>query len=120
MNQTVKQSPMGKIAQHYQSAISGDMSKISVPEWDMDIYCRKTYPFREEAKIIELQSQGKTVDALVESLVVKALDKDGKKIFTSADRISLMNEADPSVIVRIVGEINNAEQKAKFEDLVKE
>lgn len=120
MNQTVKQSPTAKIAQHYQSAIGGEMTKISIPEWDMDVYCRKTYPFREEARIIELQAQGKTVEALVESLIVKALDKDGKKIFTSADRISLMNEADPAVIIRIVGEINNAEQRAKFEDLIKE
>jgi len=121
MNQTVKkESPISKIAQHYQNAISGEMSKVSIPEWDMDIYCRKTYPFREESKIIELQSQGKTVDALVESLLVKALDKDGKKIFTTFDRLSLMNEADPSIIVRVVGEINNIEQRAKIEDLVKE
>ena len=118
--ETKKQSPIGKIAQHYQSAIAGELKQIKVPEWDMDIYCRKTYPFREEAKVIELQSQGKTVDALVESLVVKALDKDGKKIFTSYDRISLMNEADPTVIVRVVGEINNFEERAKMEDLVKE
>jgi len=121
MNQTVKQdTPIGKIARHYQSAISGDLTKIAVTEWDMDIYCRKTYPFRDEAKIIELQSQGKTVDALVESLVVKSLDKDGKKIFNSYDRISLMNEADPSVLVRVVGEINSVEQREKMEALIKE
>jgi hypothetical protein len=121
MNQAVKtQSPIAKIAQHYQSAISGELTKINIPEWDMEIYCRKTYPFKEESKIIELQSQGKTVDALVESLIVKALDKEGKKIFTAYDRVSLMSEADPSVIVRVVGEINNLEQRAKIEDLVKE
>ena len=50
-----------KIAKHYQSAISGDLFKIKVPEWDMDIYCKKTYSFKDESKVIEMQGQGKTV-----------------------------------------------------------
>ena len=76
-----------KIANHYQKAIAGDLEKIRVEEWDMDIYCKRTYAFKDEAKMIELQSQGKTVEALVESLIVKALDKDGKRIFFDADRV---------------------------------
>jgi hypothetical protein len=109
-----------KISQHYQKAIAGDMEKIEVKEWDMDIYCRRTYPFKDEAKVIELQAQGKTVEALVESLIVKALDKDGKKIFRDADRINLMNEADPSVIIKIAGQINNIDMRQPLETLTKE
>jgi hypothetical protein len=109
-----------KISQHYQKAIAGDMEKIEVPEWDMEIYCRRTYPFKDEAKVIELQSQGKTVEALVESLIVKALDKDGKKIFRETDRINLMNEADPAVIIKIAGQINNIGMRQPLETLAKE
>lgn len=109
-----------KISQHYQRAIAGDLEKIEVKEWDMDIYCRRTYPFKDEAKVIELQAQGKTVEALVESLIVKALDKDGKKIFRDADRINLMNEADPSVIIKIAGQINNIGMRQPLETLTKE
>ena len=109
-----------KISQHYQKAIAGDMEKIEVKEWDMDIYCRRTYPFKDEAKVIELQAQGKTVEALVESLIVKALDKDGKKIFRDADRINLMNEADPAVIIKIAGQINNIGMRQPLETLTKE
>jgi pseudouridine-5'-phosphate glycosidase len=109
-----------KISQHYQKAIAGDMEKIEVKEWDMDIYCRRTYPFKDEAKVIELQAQGKTVEALVESLIVKALDKDGKKIFRDADRINLMNEADPAVIIKIAGQINNIGMRQPLETLAKE
>jgi pseudouridine-5'-phosphate glycosidase len=109
-----------KISQHYQKAIAGDMEKIEVPEWDMEIYCRRTYPFKDEAKVIELQAQGKTVEALVESLIVKALDKDGKKIFREADRINLMNEADPAVIIKIAGQINNIGMRQPLETLAKE
>lgn len=111
---------LDKISQHYQTAIAGGLEKIEVKEWDMEIYCRKTYPFKDEAKVIELQSQGKTVEALVETLIVKALDKDGKKIFRDADRINLMNEADPSVIIKIAGAINNAGFRNPTEALVKE
>jgi hypothetical protein len=108
-----------KISNHYQRAIAGDLEKITVPEWDMDIYCKKTYAFRDEAKVIELQ-QGKTVEALVESLIVKALDKDGKKLFHDADRINLMNEADPSVIIKVAGQINNIGLRRPIDDVIKE
>ena len=109
-----------KIAKHYQSAISGDLFKIKVPEWDMDIYCKKTYSFKDESKVIEMQGQGKTVEASIESLIVKALDKDGKRIFMDADRINLMNEADPAVIVRVAGQINNMSLRQPIGDVVKE
>ena len=97
-----------KIAKHYQSSISGDLKKIHVDEWDTDIYCRTTYPLKDEAKILELQTQGKTVEALVESIIVKARDKNGNRLFQDADRIKLMNEADPTVIIKVGGAINNA------------
>ena len=101
-------SATDKIKTRFQSAIGGDMQKIKVEEWDMEIYCRKTYSFKDEQRIIQLQSEGKIVDSLVESLVIKARDADGKRIFTDADRLTLMNEADPAVITRVVGQINGA------------
>ncbi len=120
MNQTKTKTTMNNITSHYQTAIAGEMKTIAVPEWDMEIYCRKTYPFRDEAKVLDLQTQGKTVDALIESLIVKALDKEGKKIFNEYDRPTLLNEADPNVIVRVVGLINNFEARAPIDELVKE
>jgi hypothetical protein len=66
MSETIK-----KIQRSLQSAISGDLMKYHCKEWNSDIYYRKTYPFKEEAKVIELQSQGKTVEALCQALVKK-------------------------------------------------
>jgi hypothetical protein len=109
-----------KISQHYQSAIAGGLEKLEVKEWDLDIYYRRTYPFSAESKIIELQSQGKTVEALVESVIVKSLDKDGKKVFKETDRVNLMNEADPAIIIRIAGTINGASLRPPMEVLAKE
>jgi hypothetical protein len=48
------------------------------------------------------------------------MDKDGKRIFMDADRINLMNEADPAVIVRVAGQINNMGLRQPIGDVVKE
>jgi len=111
---------ISKIANHYQRSIGSDLHKVEVPEWDMEIYYRRTYSFQDESKIIELQTQGKVVEALIESLIVKARDSQGKRIFNDADRINLMNEADPSVITRVCGVINNAAVKPTAKELAKE
>ena len=97
-----------KIAKHYQTSISGELKKIHVKEWDTDVYFRTTYPLKDEAKVLDLQNKGFTIEAVVESIIVKARTKDGKRLFQDADRIKLMNEADPLVVVRVGGAINNA------------
>ena len=109
-----------KIAKHYQTSISGELKKIHVAEWETDIYCRSTYALRDESKVIELQSQGKTLEALVESIVVKARDKNDKRLFHDADRIKLMNEADPMVVIKVGSQINNVKLALDQETVAKE
>lgn len=109
-----------KIQDHYKSAISGDLSKYHCDEWDCDIFYRRTYPFKDEARVIELQAQGKTAEALATALVLKARKADGSKMFTEADITTLMNEADPMVIVKVAAAINSAKLEAPVEDIAKE
>jgi len=109
-----------KIAQHWQKAIAGGLTKLRVDEWDMDIYIKNAYPFKDESRVMKLQSQGEPVEALVETLIVKALDKDGKRIFNDVDKVNLMNEADPSVILKIVTAINTANIRLEGKEAVKE
>jgi hypothetical protein len=94
--------------EHFKGRLTGELRKMSVPEWKTDIYYKPSYSFAAEAKIIELQQQGKTVDALVESILVKALDPEGKPMFTKFDRNALMHEVDPSILIRIATELNSA------------
>lgn len=93
---------------HFREKISGDMQHIYVPEWDSKIYFKSTISLREQSKLVELASQGKTVEALVETLIVKARNEDGSKMFSMPDKVTFMNEVDPNVIIRVVGEINSA------------
>ena len=99
---------LDKATSHFRTKISAEMKKITVPEWECDIYFKPTLTLREQGKLVELASQGKQVEALVESLIVKARNQDGTKMFNMVDKVTLMNEVDPNVIIRVVGEINSA------------
>ena len=89
---------------------------IVVKEWgDIEIYFKPATNFLQESKIVELQSQGKTVDALIMSLILRALDKEGKPLFTQGDKQELMREVDPNVILRIVTEMNDPANNEKVE-----
>ena len=113
-NQTVK-NPMEKITGHFRNKITGQMKSIVVPEWDMEIFFKEVNTLTEESKMLALAQQGKTIEALVETLITKARDKDGNKIFRPADKTTIMNEADPAVVIRITGEINSANNESKME-----
>jgi hypothetical protein len=103
---------------HFRSKVSGDMKFVTVPEWgDCKIYFKNVITLKEQSKLIELASQGKQVEALVESLIVKARNEDGTKMFGMPDKKIMMNEVDPNVLIRVVGEINNA--TGEEEDLEK-
>lgn len=102
---------------HFRERISGELKHIYVPEWEAKIYFKNTISLKEQSKLVELAQQGKTTEALVESLIVKARNEDGSKMFTMPDKVTMMNEVDPNVIIRIVGEINEA--TAQEEDLEK-
>ncbi len=95
-----------KATSHFRSKLSADMLSVYVPEWESKIYFKPTITLKEQSKLIELATSGKQVEALCESLIVKARNEDGTKMFGPADKVVLMNEVDPQVIIRVVGEIN--------------
>ena len=108
-----------KATAHFRNKIGGEMVKIHVPEWECDIYFRTTSTLKEESKIVELSQQGKTVEALVETLITKARNQDGSKMFTFADKMVFMNEVDPQVIIRISSDIGAAVGSANVDDAEK-
>lgn len=97
-----------KATSHFRAKVSGNMKFVFVPEWDAKIYFKPSITLKEQSKLIELASQGKTVEALVETLITKARNEDGTKMFAMPDKVTFMNEVDPAVIIRVVGEINDA------------
>ena len=109
-----------KISQHYQQSISGELKKYHCEEWGTDIYFRTTHSFKDEAKIVELAAKGQVVEALVETVLVKSRDANGKRLFSEADRFKLMNEADPAVIIKVSTAINDAKIQSTPDLIAKE
>ncbi len=70
---------------HFRAKISGNLKSIDVPEWETKIYFKDVITLKEQSKLVELATQGKTVEALVETLITKARNEDGSRMFQSAD-----------------------------------
>ena len=98
---------MAKAKEHFREVMSGELKSFYVEEWDETIYYKKGTNFKNEAKIIELQNQGKTAEALVQMIVNRCLDADGKRIFTEASKQELMTVVDPEVLVKIINNITS-------------
>ena len=97
-----------KATSHFRSRISGEMKSIYVPEWETKIFFRVANTLKDESKIVELAQAGKTIEALVETVIMKARNEDGSKMFNTIDKVTFMNEIDPGVIIRVAGEIATA------------
>ena len=102
---------------HFKDILAqGLKGPIKVPEWEAEIWYKPATTFQQESKIVELTSQGKTVEALVESLIMRALDAEGKPLFTRADKPELMRAVDPSIIMRVMADMNDNETAKDIED----
>lgn len=105
-------SVLNKAKGHFRDQLAGDLNSIEVPEWETTIYFKNISTFAQEQKVLELHAKGELVAALVETLIQKALDKDGKKLFKQADKDVLMREVDPNIIIRVCTELNAAKDAA--------
>lgn len=100
-------SIIDQVKQHYQAQ---ERVVISVPEWGdgttpLEI---NIFPMTmAEASFIQRLSGKKAsnIESAVNSLIVKARDKDGNRLFKIEDKDTLLNFADCRVILRINEEI---------------
>lgn len=96
---------------HFREKLNQTMKNVYVPEWETRIYFKTTVTLKEQSRLIELATSGKQVEALVETLIVKARNEDGTKMFNPMDKAVFLNEVDPAVIIRVVAEINSADSE---------
>ena len=97
---------------HYKQQLAGGLLSVEVPEWETTIYFKAAATFAQQSKIIELTQKGDLVEAMVETLMQRALTEEGKKMFAFADRTVLLNQVDPEVIIRVVTAINSTKPEA--------
>jgi hypothetical protein len=107
---------MDKIKSHYRETISGELKAIEVPEWEMTMYYKRGTNFQTESKVMELQNAGKTAEALVQVMINRCLDEEGKRIFNEHNKQELMRSADPKILLQIVSQINDEDDPVSVED----
>lgn len=103
---------------HFRGKMDGSLQTVEVPEWETTVYYRTTSTLKDESTVLKLQQEGKTVEALVQSIIVKALNEDGTRMFAPPDRVLLMNEVDPQVVIRLASVLNGVDQDT-LEDVEK-
>jgi hypothetical protein len=107
-----------KATAHFRSKLDGSLQSVEVPEWEATVYYRNTSTLREESTVLKLQQEGKTVEALVQSIINKALNADGTRMFAPAHKVTLMNEVDPQVVIRLASVLNGVDDES-VEDIEK-
>lgn len=104
--------------EHFKNKLNGELHKVAVEEWKQDVFYKGTYSFATESKIMQLQQEGKVAEALVESILQKALTPEGKRMFTEFDKQTLMHDVDPAVLIKIASAINKATTEYRTVDEV--
>jgi len=89
------------------------LEEIAVPEWGVSVWYwpDMTLQERREIYLLAKQEDGHTVldlEAMAVSLIVRARDSSGKKLFSMPEKRELMTEYDPDVISRVVGQMSTA------------
>ena len=98
---------------HFHTLNSGELQSMEVPEWGTTVYWKQGgLNFAQQSKVIELTNAGKTAEALVEMLILRAIDADGKKMFKPVEKTEIMREVDPNVILKIVTAMGEGDEDA--------
>lgn len=90
---------------HFKELLENAWRTLEVPEWGepgkpLVIHFRPMN-LRQQDAIYKHVKEG-SLESLVETLIQRAKDGEGKPLFRSVDRRELMNLVDPAVIERIV------------------
>jgi hypothetical protein len=93
----------------FKAKLSGELMSIEVPEWGDTIYYKGAINGKQQAEILKLYDAGKTVDAVCMALIMRALNKDGDRIWRPSELNELMREYDTAVISRLVEQISDDE-----------
>lgn len=109
---------LDKAIAHFKS-VDSNLKELRVEEWDTTIYYKEKSAFKDQSAIMQLHQQGKVVEALVETIIVKSLNQDGSKMFKPAERVVLLNSVDPDVLVKVATALNSVDDNYDVGETVK-
>ena len=91
---------LDKAKEHFQAI---DRKIIYVPEWDQTIYSKPLT--LADKRILTRNTKPDDVTMFADVLILKAEDKEGKKLYTLEDKQTLMRSVDPEIVARIAQQI---------------
>lgn len=94
---------------HFKTKLTDKLEYIDVPEWKTKVYFKGSATLKQTEEVVALHRENKVAEALAQTLVSRALNEDGTKMFTIADKFDLMNSVDPEVITTVASHILNSE-----------
>ena len=109
---------------HFRERMGGTLRSVSVPEWTngeaepVRIYFKPSMTLQAQGEIGELTQNGKIAEALAMTLINRALDENGKRLFVKANMTELMRMVDPDVIADVCNAMS-ADDDISDEDLEK-
>jgi len=91
----------------FRDRLSSGLSQLVVPEWEVKgkpivIYYKPSMTMKEQGEVLKLANTNKQAESVVMTLIIRALDADGNRMFRKADMTEIMNQTDPDVISQIV------------------
>ena len=91
---------LDKAKEHFQAI---DRKIIYVPEWDQTIYSKPLT--LADKRILTRNTKPDDVTLFADVLILKAEDKEGKKLYSLEDKQTLMRSVDPEVVARVAQDI---------------
>lgn len=91
---------LDKAKEHFKAI---DRKIIYVPEWDITVYSKPLT--LADKRILTRNTKPDDVTMFADVLILKAEDKEGKKLYTLEDKPTLMRSVDPEIVARIAQQI---------------
>ena len=91
---------LDKAKEHFKSI---DRKIIEVPEWGQTVYSKPLT--LADKRILTRNTKPDDVTLFADVLILKAEDKEGKKLYSLEDKQTLMRSVDPEVVARVAQDI---------------
>jgi len=102
---------------HFRDRMSSELQFVEVPEWGTKIYFKASMNFKDQGEVLKLHGDNKPAEAVIMTLILKAMNEDGKKLFKRAHMTEMLTTIDPDIVSRIVTEMSDDEPSV--EDAIK-
>lgn len=107
-------SALKNVVAHGKARLLEQNKLIVVPEWGdengpLEFYVRPA-TIKEISHLDNVNQKEGSIPALVDEIILRARDSDGKNIFRRVERGDFIRYGDPAVLLRVISEMNGEDE----------